>query len=155
MAWNRGWIWKITVNALQSHWQPRLGAIVSWALSKYLLHVHVVGECRLKLRLICLPLRCVEWYVLVAGYCSVVCAIFNFTTTVSISHWSLEYPNIRLKGWAVRRRILFNGLPYQYFLFHIFYLVAMYSSNPTSPPPPPPPPPVLPLQHTSVNNGAN
>ena len=31
-AWNRGWIWKITVNVLRSHCQPRLGAIVSWAL---------------------------------------------------------------------------------------------------------------------------
>ena len=29
-----GWIWKITVNALRSHCQPRLGAIVLWALKQ-------------------------------------------------------------------------------------------------------------------------
>ena len=32
--WTWGWIWKITENALRSHCQLRLGAIVSWALKE-------------------------------------------------------------------------------------------------------------------------
>ena len=34
MVLNRGWIWKRTVNALRPHCQPRLGAIVPWALKE-------------------------------------------------------------------------------------------------------------------------
>ena len=33
-AWNQGWIWKLTENALQSHCQPWFGTIVSWALKQ-------------------------------------------------------------------------------------------------------------------------